>query len=88
MTTKPNAKPRYARGDRKSYYINTTPAEHARAMRRAAASNLSVGKYGDVAVRFYMDIEDAFGGPMTDQFRAMILRQVGGMAAKLEKALQ
>ena len=82
------SKPRYARGDRKSYYINTTPSEHARAMRRAAAANLSVGKYGDVAVRFYMDIEDAFGGPMTDQFRAMILRQVGGMAAKLEKALQ
>jgi hypothetical protein len=62
--------------------------DHARMTRRAAAANLSAGKYGEVAMRFYMDIEDAFGGPMTDQFRAMILRQVGGMAAKLEKMLQ
>jgi hypothetical protein len=35
-----------------------------------------------------MDLEDAFGGPLTEQFRAMILRNVGGMADKMEKALK
>jgi hypothetical protein len=49
---------------------------------------LSAAKYTAVALEFYMSLEDAFGGPMTEQFRSMILRNVGGMAAKLEKALQ
>jgi hypothetical protein len=35
-----------------------------------------------------MDLEDAFGGPMTEQFRSMILRNVGTVAAKVEKLLQ
>ena len=51
-------------------------------------ANLSAGKYGEVGMKFYMDLEDAFGGPMTQQFRDMLLRNVGGMAAKLEKMLQ
>jgi hypothetical protein len=33
-------------------------------------------------------LEDAFQGPLTEQFRAMILRNVGGMADRMEKALQ
>ena len=80
--------PRYVRGDRKGYYINMPLAEHARLTRRCAAANLSAGKYGEVGMKFYMDLEDAFGGPMTQQFRDMLLRNVGGMAAKLEKMLQ
>lgn len=85
-TTK--APPRYVRKDRKGCYINMPLGDHARMTRRAAAANLSAGKYGEVGMKFYMDLEDAFGGPMTEQFRGMILRNVGAMAAKLEKMLQ
>jgi hypothetical protein len=73
---------------RKSVFANISSDTHARLQRRAPAAHLSAAKYTGVALEFYMDLEDAFGGPMTEQFRAMILRNVGGMAAKLEKALQ
>lgn len=75
-------------GSRRSVFANITDKTHARLQRRAEASHLSAAKYTGVALDFYMDLEDSFGGPMTDQFRQMILRNVGGMAAKLEKALQ
>lgn len=75
-------------GSRKSVFANITSEAHSRLQRRAPAAHLSSAKYTGVALEFYMDLEDAFGGPMTDQFRQMILRNVGGMAAKLEKALQ
>jgi hypothetical protein len=75
-------------GTRKSVFANITSEAHSRLQRRAPAAHLSSAKYTGVALEFYMSLEDAFGGPLTDQFRAMILRQVGGMAAKLEKALQ
>ena len=75
-------------GTRKSVFANINDKTHSRLQRRAPAAHLSSAKYTGVALEFYMDLEDAFGGPMTDQFRQMILRNVGGMAAKLEKALQ
>ena len=75
-------------GSRQGVYANISEQTYARLHRRAAASHLSAAKYTGVALEFYMDLEDAFGGPMTEQFRSMILRNVGGMAAKLEKALQ
>jgi len=75
-------------GTRKSVFANIADSTHGRLQRRAAAAHLSAAKYTGVALDFYMDLEDAFGGPMTDQFRSMILRNVGGMAAKLEKALK
>ena len=75
-------------GSRKSVFANISEKTHTRLQRRAPAAHLSSAKYSGVALEFYMDLEDAFGGPMTEQFRSMILRNVGGMAAKLEKALQ
>ena len=75
-------------GSRKSVFANISSDSYARLQRRAPASHLSAAKYTGVALDFYMDLKDAFGGPMTEQFRAMILRNVGGMAAKLEKALK
>jgi hypothetical protein len=88
MKPKTAKTPRYARGDRKGYYINLPLREHTRLTRRSAAASLSAGKYGEVGMKFFMDLEEAFGGPMTDQFRNMLLRNVGGMAAKLEQMLQ
>jgi hypothetical protein len=75
-------------GPRKGVFANVSGSTHDRMQRRAPAAHLSSAKYTAVALEFYMDLEDAFGGPMTEQFRAMILRNVGGMAAKLEKALK
>lgn len=80
--------PRIVGISRKSVYANISDKTHARLQRKAPAAHLSSAKYTNVALDFYMDLEDAFGGPMTDQFRDMILRNVSGMAAKLEKALQ
>lgn len=81
-------KRRYVRGERTGLYVNIHREDYDRMQRRSAAANLSVSKYGAVALDFYADLEDAFGGPMTEQFRNMLLRNVGGMAAKLEKMLQ
>lgn len=88
MKTNSEKKPRYAREGRTGLYVNIHREDYDRMSRRAAAANLSVSKYGAVALDFYADLEDAFGGPMTEQFRSMLLRNVGGMAAKLEKMLQ
>lgn len=88
MKPQPPKTPRYVKKDRTGFYVNIATADHARMQRRAAAANLSDSKYGAVAINFYADLEEAFGGPMTDQFRNMLLRNVGGMAAKLEQMLQ
>jgi hypothetical protein len=81
-------KPKRLVGSRKSVFANISDQVHARLQRRAPAAHLTAAKYTGVALEFYMDLEDAFGGPMTEQFRSMILRNVGGMATKLEKALK
>lgn len=75
-------------GSRRSVFANISNDTHARLQRRAPAAHLSAAKYAGVALEFYMDLEDAFGGPMTEQFRAMILKTVADRKAKLEKALQ
>jgi hypothetical protein len=80
--------PQRLAGPRKSVYANISDRTHERLQRRAPAAHLSSAKYASVALEFYMDLEDAFGGPMTEQFRAMILRNVGGMASKIEQLLQ
>ena len=85
MTTK---KPKRLVGSRKSVFANISDKAHARLQRRAPAAHLTSAKYTGVALEFYMDLEDAFGGPMTEQFRSMILRNVGTVAAKVEKLLQ
>ena len=72
---------------RQGVFANIGEKTHARLQRRAPAAHLSAAKYTSVALEFYLDLEDAFGGPMTDQFRDLILRSVSGMSAKLEKIL-
>ncbi len=81
-------KPKRLVGSRKSVFANISGEAHARLQRRAPAAHLTSAKYTGVALEFYMDLEDAFGGPMTEQFRSMILRNVGTVAAKVEKLLQ
>jgi hypothetical protein len=85
MNTK---KPKRLVSSRKAVFANISDQAHARLQRRAPAAHLTSAKYTGVALEFYMDLEDAFGGPMTEQFRSMILRNVGTVAAKVEKLLQ
>jgi hypothetical protein len=75
-------------GNRQGVYANLDHNLHERMHRRAAAADHKAAKYVAVALEFYCDLEDAFGGPLTEQFRAMIIRNVGGMADKMEKALK
>ena len=81
-------KPKRLVGSRKSVFANISGEAHARLQRRAPAAHLTSAKYTGLALEFYMDLEDSFGGPMTEQFRSMILRNVGTVAAKVEKLLQ
>ena len=74
--------------NRKGVYANLNDQDYLRLQRRAAAADHKPAKYVAIAVAFYMDLEDAFGGPLTEQFRAMIVRNVSGMAAKMEKLLK
>jgi hypothetical protein len=75
-------------GNRQGVYANLDHDLHERMHRRAAAADHKAAKYVAVALEFYCDLEDAFGGPLTEQFRAMIIRNVGGMADRMEKALK
>ena len=56
-------------GARRSVHANLTAGNHARLLRHAEASNISASKYAGVAVDFLLDLEESFGGPLTEQFR-------------------
>ena len=73
---------------RKGTFANLTDRTHARLQRRASAADLKPARYVAIATEFLLDLEDAFGGPLTQQFRAMLLRNVSVMAAQMEKALK
>jgi hypothetical protein len=72
-------------GERRSVHANLTTGNHARLLRQAEASNLSASKYAGVAVEFLLDLEEAFGGPLTDQFRRMMVQSAGKAQVVLKK---
>jgi hypothetical protein len=86
--TMKNKKPTRLVGARKSVFANITNEVHARVQRRAPAAHLSSAKYTAVALEFYMDLEEAFNGPMTEQVRASILRTAQRQGDIVKKALQ
>ena len=67
-------------------YINCEAKIKARIDRHAEALNLPRGVYCDQAVQAQMDLEDAFGGPLTSQFRVVLLKNVKAMVAKMNEA--
>jgi len=75
-------------GLRRSVFANLTSTTHARLQRHAPAAHLSSAKYTGIALEFYMDLEDAFGGPLPAQFRSMLLRTARERAARMKKAMQ
>jgi hypothetical protein len=80
-------KPKRLVGSRKSVFANISDQAHARLQRRAPAAHLSAAKYTGVALEFYMDLEEAFGGPMTEQFRASIMYTAKKQGEMVKKAL-
>jgi|694.fasta_scaffold34237_9 hypothetical protein len=83
MTTRTRAD----RKDSKSVTISLTPSDHARLLRHAPAHAVKNNKYAQLAIRFFMDCEDAFAGPLNEQFRAMLVRDAKGLSQKLAKLL-
>lgn len=72
-------------GARRSVHANLSTGNHARLLRHAEATNLSASKYVGVAAEFLLDLEDAFGGPLTDQFRRMMVQNAAKASAVLKK---
>lgn len=82
MTTKPQPK-RTKVGH--GVYLNLDSATRTRVAKRAEANNLKLGPYAIQAVRHYMDAEEAFGGPIPEQFRAQLVRNVATWAKKMRE---
>ena len=74
-------------GARRSLHANLSSGNHARLMRHAEAANLSASKYAGVAVDFLLDLEEAFGGPLTEQFRRLLVNSASKAQAALKKVL-
>jgi hypothetical protein len=71
-------------GSRRSVHANLSAGNHARLQRHAAACSLSASKYTGLAVEFLLDLEDASGGPITEQARRSMIR----VAAKTAEAVK
>ena len=66
-------------------YLNLDPRAKALMDKRAEAHNLKQSAYAMMAVREFMEIEEAFGGPIPQQFRALLQRNVGHWASEMKK---
>jgi hypothetical protein len=71
-------------GSRLGVYANISAGTHARLLRHAPPTGLSASKYTGTALEFYLDLEDAHGGPLTEQFRKAILRRAADAAQKFK----
>ena len=69
-------------GTRKSVHANISAANHVRLKRHAEASSVSGSKYVGLAAEFLLDLEQAFGGPLTEQFRRSMVQ----LASRYEAA--
>jgi hypothetical protein len=48
---------------------------------------VSNNRYAQMALEFFLDCEEAFGGPLTDQFRGMTVRHLKQTQEKLQQFL-
>ena len=80
-------KTRAARPDSKRVTVSLLPTLHARIMRAAPAHRVSNNRYAQMALEFFLDCEEAFGGPLTDQFRGMTVRHLKQTQEKLQQFL-
>jgi hypothetical protein len=81
-------KPKRLVGSRRSVFANISNDAHARLQRRAPATHLSAAKYTGLALTFYMDLEEAFGGPLPEQIKTMLLKLMAERRDRLQKSFQ
>jgi hypothetical protein len=75
-------------GSRLGVHANVSAGTHARLLRHAPAAGTSASKFTGTALEFYLDLEDAHGGPLTEPFRKAILRRAAEAAQKIKKAYE
>ena len=75
------------RRDAKKAGLTLTAGNHARLCRRAAAHGVSNNRYCQLALEFLLDCEDAFGGPLTEQFRAQTVNRFKLAREKFNKLI-
>jgi hypothetical protein len=76
-----------ARRDDKKVTVSMLPKTHARLNRAAPAHRVSNNRYVQMAIEFFLDCEEAFGGPLTPQFRDATVGQLRRTQEKLKQFL-
>jgi predicted transcriptional regulator len=76
-----------ARRDGKKVTVSLLPKTHARLNRAAPAHRVSNNRYVQMAIEFFLDCEEAFGGPLTPQFRDATVGQLRRTQEKLKQFL-
>lgn len=76
-----------ARRDGKKVTVSLLPKTHSRLNRAAPAHRVSNNRYVQMAIEFLLDCEEAFGGPLTPQFRDATVEQLRRTQAKLKQFL-
>jgi len=75
------------RRDDKKVTVSMLPKTHARLNRAAPAHRVSNNRYVQMAIEFFLDCEEAFGGPPTPQFRDATVGQLRRTQEKLKQFL-
>lgn len=75
------------RTDSKSASVSMTPDDHARLARHAPAHGVKHNKYIQIALRFFMDCEDAFSSPMNADLRKAATVRVKSMGRIYQRML-
>jgi hypothetical protein len=75
------------RRDDKKVTVSMLPKTHARLNRAAPAHRVSNNRYVQMAIEFFLDCEEAFGGPLTPQFRDATVQQLRRTQEKLKQFL-
>lgn len=75
------------RTDSKSASVSMTPDDHARLARHTSAHGVKNNKYIQISMRFFMDCEDAFGGPLNLDLRKAATVRVKSMGRIYQRML-
>ena len=75
------------RRDGKKVTVSLLPKTHTRLNRAAPAHRVSNNRYVQMALEFFLDCEEAFGGPITPQFRDATVQQLRRTQEKLKQFL-
>lgn len=75
------------RRDSKKTQISLTPGDYARLCRNAPAHGVSNNRYTQIALTFFLDCEEAFGGPMSEQLRQQTVARLKLAKEKFNKFL-